>query len=109
MLRRLALPSLAVGAVGAVVLSFLTGPAWVSPCGGFFAARGRGMTQPGQQVFITFDPQRKEESYTGQARFEGNAVDFGMLLPIPSRPKLDEMPRDFFAELAVFTALEPMD
>jgi hypothetical protein len=36
-------------------------------------------------------------------------VDFGMVIPTPSRPKLDEMPRDFFKELAVFTILEPMD
>jgi hypothetical protein len=32
-----------------------------------------------------------------------------MVIPTPSRPKLDEMPRDFFKELAVFTILEPMD
>ena len=32
-----------------------------------------------------------------------------MVIPTPSQPKLDEMPRDFFKELAVFTILEPMD
>src|SRR5262249_49862286 len=32
-----------------------------------------------------------------------------MVIPTPARPKLDEMPRDFFKELAVFTILEPMD
>src|SRR5437763_10932356 len=32
-----------------------------------------------------------------------------MVVPTPGRPKLDEMPRDFFNELAVFTILEPMD
>ena len=44
-----------------------------------------------------------------QPKFEGNAADFGMVIPTPSKPKLDEMPRDFFKELAVFTILEPMD
>jgi hypothetical protein len=32
-----------------------------------------------------------------------------MVIPTPMKPKLDEMPRDFFKELAVFTILEPMD
>jgi len=41
------------------------------------------------------------ESFTVQPKFEGNAADFGMVIPTPSRPKLDEMPRDFFKELAV--------
>src|SRR5437764_6956240 len=32
-----------------------------------------------------------------------------MVIPTPAKPRLDEMPRDFFKELAVFTILEPMD
>jgi len=75
----------------------------------YFAAKDKDINQPGQKAFITFDAARKEESFTVQPRFEGNAADFGMVIPIPSRPKLDEMPRDFFTELAVFTILEPMD
>src|SRR5262249_22174561 len=35
-----------------------------------------------------------------------NALDFGMVIPTPARPKLAEMPRDFFKELAVFTILK---
>jgi hypothetical protein len=31
-----------------------------------------------------------------------------MVIPTPSRPRLFEMPRDFFKELAVFTILRPM-
>ena len=75
----------------------------------YFAAKGKDVNQPGQKAFITFDAGRHEESFTVQPRFEGNAADFGMVIPTPARPKLDEMPRDFFAELAVFTILEPMD
>jgi hypothetical protein len=62
--------------------------------------------QPGQKVFITWDPVEKVESFTVQPKFEGNAQDFGMVIPTPSRPKLDEMPRDFFKELAVYTILK---
>src|SRR5262249_3873698 len=35
-----------------------------------------------------------------------NALDFGMVIPTPSQPKLHEMPRDFFKELAIFSILK---
>jgi hypothetical protein len=62
--------------------------------------------QPAQKVFITWDPAEKVESFTVQPKFEGNARDFGMVIPTPSKPKLDEMPRDFFKELAVYSILK---
>jgi hypothetical protein len=75
----------------------------------YFAAKDKDILQPAQKAFLTWDPTEKVETFTVQPKFEGNAVDFGMVIPTPSRPKLDEMPRDFFKELAVFTILEPMD
>jgi hypothetical protein len=75
----------------------------------YFAAKDKDILQPGQKAFITWDAQKKQETFTVQPRFEGNAKDFGMVIPTPNKPKLDEMPRDFFKELAVFTILEPMD
>src|SRR5712691_5722112 len=65
--------------------------------------------QPGQKAFLTWNPIEKVETFTVQPKFEGNAADFGMVIPTPSQPKLHEMPREFFKELAVFTILEPMD
>jgi len=65
--------------------------------------------QPAQKAFITWDAKEQVETFTVQPKFEGNALDFGMVIPTPGRPQLDEMPRDFFKELAVFTILEPMD
>jgi hypothetical protein len=41
-----------------------------------------------------------------QPKFEGNALDFGMVIPTPSQPKLHEMPRDFFKHLAVYSILK---
>jgi hypothetical protein len=41
-----------------------------------------------------------------QPKFEGNAADFGMVIPTPSVPKLDVMPRDFFKHLAVYTIMK---
>jgi hypothetical protein len=75
----------------------------------YFAAKDKDVLQPAQKAFVTWDPAEKVETFTVQPKFEGNALDFGMVIPTPSRSKLDEMPRDFFKELAVFTILEPMD
>lgn len=59
--------------------------------------------QPSQVALITWDADKQIETVTVQPRFEGNARDFGMVIPTPSQPKLDEMPRDFFKALATFT------
>src|SRR5262245_12339634 len=75
----------------------------------YFAAKDKDILQPAQKAFLTYDADEKVETFTVQPKFEGNAADFGMVIPTPSKPKLDEMPRDFFKELAVFTILEPMD
>jgi hypothetical protein len=75
----------------------------------YFAAKDKDVLQPAQKAFLTWDADEKVETFTVQPKFEGNAKDFGMVIPTPARPKLDEMPRDFFKELAVFTILEPMD
>jgi hypothetical protein len=75
----------------------------------YFSAKEQDVNQPAQKAFITWDAEEEVVSWTVQPKFEGNAVDFGMVIPTPTQPKLDEMPRDFFKELAVFTILKPMD
>src|SRR6188472_4291273 len=90
----------------AAVLTLLSLSASVAPgacC--YFSAKNTDILQPAQKVFITWDPKEKIESFTVQPKFEGNALDFGMVSPTPSKPKLDEMPRDFFKQLAVYTIL----
>ncbi len=72
----------------------------------YFAAKDKDILQPAQKAFITWDPVENVESFTVQPKFEGNARDFGMVIPTPGRPKLDEMPRDFFKELAICTLLK---
>jgi hypothetical protein len=98
-----------LGALAVLALPLLTAvpPAESACC--YFAAKDKDVLQPAQKAFLTWDPVEKVESFTVQPKFEGNARDFGMVIPTPSRPKLDEMPREFFKELAVFTILEPMD
>jgi len=80
-------------------------PAEAACC--YFSAVGQDVNQPSQKAFLTWDPQEQVESFTVQPKFEGNARDFGMVVPTPGRPRLFEMPRDFFKELAVFTILKP--
>lgn len=84
----------------------LTAPALAACC--YFAAKDKDINQPGQKAFITWNPSAKAEAFTVQPKFEGNAVDFGMVIPTPARPKLDEMPRDFFKDLAIYTILMPL-
>jgi hypothetical protein len=94
--------------VGLVLALTLVGgwKAYAACC--YFSALGADVNQPAQKAFITWSPEEQIESFTVQPRFEGNALDFGMVIPTPGRPKLTEMPRDFFKELAVFTILRPM-
>src|SRR6266581_298343 len=72
----------------------------------YFSAKNTDILQPAQKVFITWDPAEKIETFTVQPKFEGNALDFGMVIPTPSQPKLSEMPRDFFKHLAVYTIMK---
>jgi hypothetical protein len=72
----------------------------------YFSAKNADILQPAQKVFISWDPVKKMETFTVQPKFEGNALDFGMVIPTPSQPKLHEMPRDFFKHLAVYTILK---
>src|SRR3989440_10611156 len=95
------LPSLA-----AALAAGLLAPAGADAACCYFSAKNADVLQPAQKVFITWDAVEKVESFTVQPKFEGNAKDFGMVIPTPARPKLDEMPRDFFKELAVFTILK---
>lgn len=73
----------------------------------YFAALDRDVTQPSQRAFITWSAKEKVESFTVQPTFEGNAEDFGMVVPTPGRPKLKEAPREIFKDLALYTVLTP--
>lgn len=81
-------------------------------CGFFFPTPEERLAvarvnQPEQKAFIKWDPAKQTEAVTVQPAFEGNAVDFGMVIPTPAQPKLDEMPRDFFNDLQIYTLLSP--
>jgi len=58
----------------------------------YFAALDRDVTQPSQRALLTWNPAQKSESFTVQPAFQGNADDFGMVIPTPARPTLKEAP-----------------
>src|SRR5881396_1458390 len=95
-MQRYLLPALALG---------LLLPATSDAACCYFSAKNADILQPAQKVFITWDPAEKVETFTVQPKFEGNALDFGMVIPTPSQPKLHEMPRDFFKNLAIYSIL----
>src|SRR4051794_8761734 len=94
------LPAAAVVALAAGTIA----PARAACC--YFSAKNADILQPAQKVFLTWDPEEKVETFTVQPKFEGNALDFGMVIPTPTQPKLHEMPRDFFKHLAVYSILK---
>src|SRR5262245_54290686 len=78
--------------LGIAVLVLWANDLYAACC--YFYAKNADILQPAQKVFITWDPAEKVETFTVQPKFEGNALDFGMVIPTPSQPKLSEMPRD---------------
>src|SRR3979490_431959 len=97
--RGLVLASVAIAAL-------VTSSAGVRAACCYFSAKNADILQPAQKVFITWDPSEKIETFTVQPKFEGNALDFGMVIPTPTQPKLHEMPRDFFKHLAIYTIMK---
>jgi len=95
--------------LSAIGLTLALAPRPADPACCYFSAKDQDVNQPAQKAFITWDPDEDVVSWTVQPKFEGNALDFGMVIPTPTQPKLAEMPREFFKELAVFTILKPMD
>src|SRR6516162_4695941 len=93
-----------VGAAVVVLLSASSTAVRAACC--YFSAKNTDILQPAQKVFITWDPSEKIETFTVQPKFEGNALDFGMVIPTPTQPKLHEMPRDFFKHLAIYTIMK---
>jgi hypothetical protein len=90
--------------IAAVALALVApAPSRAACC--YFSAKNADILQPAQKVFITWDPTEKVETFTVQPKFEGNALDFGMVIPTPSQPKLSTMPRDFFKHLAIYTIM----
>jgi hypothetical protein len=69
----------------ALALALLMAPNGQAACC-YFSAKNADILQPAQKVFVTWDPAQKMEAFTVQPKFEGNALDFGMVIPTPTQP-----------------------
>jgi hypothetical protein len=96
--------ALGSGLAAVLTLGLAAVPVHAACC--YFSAKNADILQPAQKAFLTWDPAEKVETFTVQPKFEGNALDFGMVIPTPSQPKLHEMPRDFFKHLAVYSIMK---
>src|SRR5260370_6934778 len=96
------------GAALALVAIALWVPAAPAACC-YFSAKNADILQPAQKAFLTWDPVEKVETFTVQPKFEGNALDFGMVIPTPTQPKLHEMPRAFFKHPALYSIITHPD
>jgi hypothetical protein len=95
-----------LGAATALLLAGLWHAPLVDAACCYFSAKDQDILQPAQKAFITWDPMKQVETFTVQPKFEGNALDFGMVIPTPTQPKLNVMPRDFFKHLAIYSILK---
>src|SRR5262245_57810121 len=78
-----------VAAVALAVAALVIEPPEADSACCYFTAQGTDILQPAQKAFLTYDPVDKVETFTVQPKFEGNALDFGMVIPTPSQPRLD--------------------
>ncbi|MCI0639328.1 MAG: hypothetical protein L0Y70_09640, partial [Gemmataceae bacterium] len=64
---------------GLALAALLAAPALSQAACCYFSAKNADILQPAQKAFITWDPKENVETFTVQPKFEGNALDFGMV------------------------------
>ena len=90
--------------LGAILVIASPGRPVESACG-LVAGKGQQVRQPAQKVFLDWDPKKKVETLILQPSFESDTANFGIVIPTPTKPEILTVPREFFMELGVFTAL----
>ena len=66
--------------------------------GGFFSSHVNFIFERAQQAFIRYDETNGTEDLIIQPHFEGDARDFGWIVPVPSLPELSVMEAQLFNE-----------
>jgi len=57
------------------------------------------MTLIGERAIIVWDSVRQREHFVREAAFDGEAKDFGFIVPAPTKPEVAEADEEAFAEL----------
>lgn len=87
-----------------VVLSLLPAGQVSAMCPEIFVPPQREMTpDDNTHGLLLFDKETTTETLILEPSFHGNAKDFGMILPLPSRPEITEAPETIFLELEDLT------
>ena len=91
-------------ALASVALPFAPAPARAACC--YFAAKDKDVIQPAPEGLHHLGRQREGRDLHRPAEVRGQRPGLRHGHPHAGPAKLDEMPRDFFKELAVFTILK---
>ncbi len=92
----------------AVSVSFLNFVAPVSACGGFAVFPPVGtlhLTEDDTNVMVVYDG--RTETFIMEPSYKGNAAEFGIVVPFPSRPTLKNVPNELFSQLEELTYIPP--
>lgn len=57
------------------------------------------------QVFLMYSEQDRMETLVIRPEFSGTATEFGMVMPLPAKPAIDEAPQDMFDILLEYTTI----
>ena len=98
MRRRMALvPMLALVLSGLAVPAYAACPAWFPPLDHVI------VPDDNAPVFVTYSESDRVETLVLLPEFSGTAAEFGMVLPLPGRPEINEAPEEMFDFLAEYT------
>lgn len=97
MKKKLLFPLLGLAVLSLVGLSYQTGESFCV----IFPANGRDIFGVSQRVILVFS--EKLVTLIPQINFEGNARDFGILVPVPAQPQLAPANTNIFSEASFLT------
>lgn len=97
-------PDAARAAAVIALLALLAGAPQARADGGFMPPYGFDVYEPSQLALLRHDAATQTEDLIIHARFQGDARDFGWILPVPSLPTLETADGMLFWECAQLSA-----
>ena len=96
----------ATAVLSALVLSGLAAPALAACPPTFPPPDLHVMPDDDVQAFVTYSEPNRIQTLVVQPTFSGTATEFGMVMPIPAWPEINEAPEDMFEELWEYTGFQ---
>jgi hypothetical protein len=95
---------LAGGFLAGLALALLAAAGPARADGGFVHPYLHDVYEPTQKALLVYDAEAQREDLVIQASFEGDAEDFGWIIPVPARPEIDTADNILFFECADLTS-----